>query len=381
MPSASASSAPPSAHSSSNWYQSAPERASRDISMPSTSPTCPMVISVTSRWNPARPAALAQTCRDPRRSPAPARSASPARPPAPPARTAAGSTPHGRAPAGGWTGAHTPPPAAQDAGRPPCCPAAPTATARSWPPPFTGQVPDPGARRPHVRQPYRHHPAGQHRQPPNRHPAVGLRQPRPGLLDRPLWGQDLPPSSTTTRPPRHAHGPAAGPRPRPAATAPHVRVSAFVLLGQCSCVHSAWQLEQGHKQVKNELGWADFQVRSDRAIRRHLVLVCCAFSFCWHATHATPDAQPVDSPPGHPPPAAPAHPAAPTAARGAIGTTPSAVGTRRIVAAGAASSPRLADPMARAAALVAGVVALPATPGRAGPADVGRSGQTAGPLH
>jgi DDE superfamily endonuclease len=140
-------------------------------------------------------------------------------------------------------------------------------------------------------------------------------------------------------------------------------------------------VEQGYKQVKNELGWADFQVRSARAIRRHLVLVCCAFSFCWHATHATPDAQPVDPPPGHPPPAVPAHPAAPTAARGATGTTPSAVGTRRIVAAGAASSPRLADPMARAAALVAGVVALPATPGRAGPADVGRSGQTAVPLH
>src|SRR5215217_5685666 len=59
MPSASASSAPDSAHSSSSWYQSAPERASRDISMPSTSPTCPMVISVTSRWKPIRPAALA----------------------------------------------------------------------------------------------------------------------------------------------------------------------------------------------------------------------------------------------------------------------------------------------------------------------------------
>jgi hypothetical protein len=29
------------------------------------------------------------------------------------------------------------------------------------------------------------------------------------------------------------------------------------------------------------LGWADFQVRSDAAIRRHQVLVTCAFSFCW----------------------------------------------------------------------------------------------------
>jgi hypothetical protein len=45
-------------------------------------------------------------------------------------------------------------------------------------------------------------------------------------------------------------------------------------------------VEQGYKQVKDELGWADFQVRSDRAIRRHWTLVCCAFSFCWHAGHA-----------------------------------------------------------------------------------------------
>ena len=39
----------------------------------------------------------------------------------------------------------------------------------------------------------------------------------------------------------------------------------------------------GDKQVKQELGWADFQVRSDRAIRRHWELVCCAFCFCWWA--------------------------------------------------------------------------------------------------
>jgi len=45
-------------------------------------------------------------------------------------------------------------------------------------------------------------------------------------------------------------------------------------------------VEQGYKQVKDELGWADFQVRSDRAIRRHWTLVCCAFSFCWHAGQA-----------------------------------------------------------------------------------------------
>ncbi|MEU5485801.1 IS701 family transposase [Streptomyces mirabilis] len=40
-------------------------------------------------------------------------------------------------------------------------------------------------------------------------------------------------------------------------------------------------VEQSYKQVKDELGWADFQVRSDTAIRRHQTLVTCAFSFCW----------------------------------------------------------------------------------------------------
>jgi hypothetical protein len=42
-------------------------------------------------------------------------------------------------------------------------------------------------------------------------------------------------------------------------------------------------VEQGDKQVKQDLGWADFQVRADRAIRRHWALVCCAFCFCWWA--------------------------------------------------------------------------------------------------
>ena len=51
-------------------------------------------------------------------------------------------------------------------------------------------------------------------------------------------------------------------------------------------------IEQSYKQVKDELGWADFQVRSDTAIRRHQVLVNCAFSFCWAAWFA-------ESPPQH----------------------------------------------------------------------------------
>jgi len=41
-------------------------------------------------------------------------------------------------------------------------------------------------------------------------------------------------------------------------------------------------VEQSYKQTKHALGWSQYQVRSDRAIRRHWELVCCAFSFCWY---------------------------------------------------------------------------------------------------
>jgi len=40
-------------------------------------------------------------------------------------------------------------------------------------------------------------------------------------------------------------------------------------------------VKQSYKQIKDELGWADFMVRRDRAIRRHWTLVCCTFAFCW----------------------------------------------------------------------------------------------------
>src|SRR5215212_2005568 len=47
-------------------------------------------------------------------------------------------------------------------------------------------------------------------------------------------------------------------------------------------------VEQSYKQVKHVLGWSDYQVRSDIAIRRHWELVCCAFSFCWWANGRSP---------------------------------------------------------------------------------------------
>jgi hypothetical protein len=116
-------------------------------------------------------------------------------------------------------------------------------------------------------------------------------------------------------------------------------------------------VEQGYKQVKHELGWADFQVRSDRAIRRHWQLVCCAFCFCWRAWFAEP-------------PPAPSPPDAQPASAGARGETTSQQRepARRAggLAAGAAPGARLVDPLGRAWALVAGVVdRAPASPAAA----------------
>lgn len=55
-------------------------------------------------------------------------------------------------------------------------------------------------------------------------------------------------------------------------------------------------IEQSYKQVKQSLGWAQYQVRSDLAIRRHWQLVCCAFSFCWWAE--APLSEPIWELPG-----------------------------------------------------------------------------------
>jgi hypothetical protein len=114
-------------------------------------------------------------------------------------------------------------------------------------------------------------------------------------------------------------------------------------------------VEQGYKQVKHELGWADFQVRSDRAIRRHWQLVRCAFLFCWRAWSAEHPAQPAPAEPATAPPGA---------ARGET-TSHQREHARRGggLAGDAAPGARLADPVGRARALVAGVVAAaPALP-------------------
>jgi len=118
-------------------------------------------------------------------------------------------------------------------------------------------------------------------------------------------------------------------------------------------------VEQAYRQVKGALGWADFQVRSDRAIRRHWQLVCCAFSFCWWAAlrQATGPARegavpppPTQGPPPHPP--APEEPGA--GGKWAHHRAPAAADA--LLAGGPAGGAALAGPLGHALALLARLV-------------------------
>ncbi len=121
-----------------------------------------------------------------------------------------------------------------------------------------------------------------------------------------------------------------------------------------------------YKQVKDELGWADFQVRSDTAIRRHQALVNCAFSFCWatwfadHPPHETAEPRPE-----------PGRGERGAARRRAAGT---------VLAPRAARDTRLAFPLDRAATLVAGMVQGAPAPAAESPDQLGRGRLRPAPL-
>jgi hypothetical protein len=125
-------------------------------------------------------------------------------------------------------------------------------------------------------------------------------------------------------------------------------------------------IEQSYKQVKDQLGWADFQVRSDIAIRRHQALVNCAFSFCWDAWFAHP------APPASAPPA----PEPGGGERGAARRRTAAA----VLAPGAARGTRLAFPLDRAAALVAGMVQSAPATAAASPDELGHRRPRPAPL-
>jgi SRSO17 transposase len=121
-------------------------------------------------------------------------------------------------------------------------------------------------------------------------------------------------------------------------------------------------VEQSYKQVKHALGWSQYQVRSDEAIRRHWQLVCCAFSFCWyHASH--PSSNTIEEPLKASEPEASVQASVPADAVGTgkknqRGTRISATGA---LASGIASGTRMAGALDHAAALLERVVATAPT--------------------
>src|SRR3954466_2679805 len=121
-------------------------------------------------------------------------------------------------------------------------------------------------------------------------------------------------------------------------------------------------VEQGYQQVKGELGWADFQVRSGGAIQRHWPLVCCAFSFCWWAWFQAEPRERRGLPPADAAGAlATLAPAAPVAAGGGE-PQPPAAGRRhqrrgpRALARDGAPGPGMAGPVALPPAVLAHLV-------------------------
>ncbi|MFD7288775.1 hypothetical protein [Streptomyces sp. NPDC059863] len=118
-------------------------------------------------------------------------------------------------------------------------------------------------------------------------------------------------------------------------------------------------IEQSYKQIKDELGWADFQVRSDTAIRRHQTLVTCAFSFCWDTWFAQLQEGEHAVAPTVPPSATSVGPAE----RGPKRNPPAPTGQ---LAAGDPRSPGLARPLDHPPTLLASLdqrAATPRTPG------------------
>ena len=127
-------------------------------------------------------------------------------------------------------------------------------------------------------------------------------------------------------------------------------------------------VEQSYKHVKHALGWSQYQVRSDQAIRRHWQLVWCAFSFCWY--HASPPQAPASEEARElSEPEAPLHSNVPahtveTGKKNQRGKSHSATD---VLASGATSGARLVGTLDHAQALLERLVALAPTSCRATP--------------
>jgi SRSO17 transposase len=115
----------------------------------------------------------------------------------------------------------------------------------------------------------------------------------------------------------------------------------------------AW-VEQSYKQVKTTLGWAQYQVRSSRAIQRHWILVYCAFTFCWWQAAQQSGADAWAGDPAQQPSSPPTLAAPPAQKKSRRGPGP----TRAIVARRAAAGAQLAGAGHHAQTLLARLLAV-----------------------
>jgi SRSO17 transposase len=130
-------------------------------------------------------------------------------------------------------------------------------------------------------------------------------------------------------------------------------------------------VEQSYKHVKHELGWSQYQVRSDTAIRRHWQLVCCAFSFCWyHASHPSSKTTGEPSQGANPETGLPTSVAADGAATGKKNQRGNPRATTGVLAGGPAFGTRVVGALDHAAALLERVVSTAPTSCVATPAPV-----------
>ena len=118
----------------------------------------------------------------------------------------------------------------------------------------------------------------------------------------------------------------------------------------------AW-VEQSYKQVKTTLGWAQYQVRSSRAIQRHWNLVYCAFSFCWWQAAQQPAAEEWVGDPAQQPRATRTSAVPPAQKKSGRGSN----STRTVVAGRTKTSSQLAGAGHHAHALLAGLLAVAPT--------------------
>jgi len=111
-------------------------------------------------------------------------------------------------------------------------------------------------------------------------------------------------------------------------------------------------VEQQYKHIKQSLGWSQYQVRTDVAMRRHWALVQCAFAFCWWADpRSSPQAGGAD----HDPVAPPVEHADERGGKGSAAAAVSLAPALALLARGAAAGARLAGTGLDPLALLAGV--------------------------